>query len=52
MKLLLAIIITLLCCSSCSTLEPIADNTKFTYDIKKGKLSAKTKVNKYLTIKY
>lgn len=38
--------------SSCTTLDSLWSGTSFTYNCKTNKLSAKTKVNKHLTIKY
>lgn len=38
--------------SSCATLDKMKDNTNITYNIKKNTFSAKTKINKYITLKY
>lgn len=48
------IILIIVCCllSSCSTMQYAQEHTKFTYDVKKNKVSVKSSLNKYITLKY
>lgn len=58
MKKIFIAFLSVICLSSCSTLQDFAkvnspkDGVKVTYNAKKGTFSAKYKVNKYFTLKY
>lgn len=57
-KIFIISIVSIMCLSSCSTLQDFAkvnspkDGVNVTYNAKKGTVSAKYKVNKYFTLKY
>lgn len=58
MKKIFIAFLSVICLTSCSTLQDFAkvnspkDGVKVTYNAKKGTFSAKYKVNKYFTLKY
>ena len=61
-KSIIIAIISILCLSSCSTMQEFGnelvtingpkDGLKVSYDLKKGKVNTKYKVNKMFTLKY
>ena len=58
MKKIFIALLSIICLSSCSTMQDFAqingpkDGLNVSYNVKKGTFSGKYKVNKYVTLKY